>query len=179
MGEYWIPQQRLSGFTTYLFAIVDTANAHASVGCVSWQPFFLANVLLSGKFERPSRMLRMLWVQRYMKSFRHPNIFYTFLRTHAIIPLKVPPRGGWHSPLIIYICGPHGRQLQYNNLLVQHLVNDDGTYDTKLFYLNRCIPISLFPPTLHLPDRPVYRSHQGPACSYKLRLLSSISALDK
>lgn len=43
-----VSQHCLSGLTTNQFASVDTAKAHASVGDVSRQPSFLANVLLSG-----------------------------------------------------------------------------------------------------------------------------------
>ena len=48
VGEvFWHHNKSLSGLA-YPFVIVDTAKAHASAGVVSWQPSFLANVLVNG-----------------------------------------------------------------------------------------------------------------------------------
>ena len=75
----------VSGTTTILAILLNTTNAHASMGVSSWQPSFLAVRFLLWLFRDVPKTLGLFFrnvyfeVRRYSKYLTSPNIFYLFL----------------------------------------------------------------------------------------------------
>ena len=76
----------VSGTTTILAILLNTTNAHASMGVSSWQPSFLAVRFLLWLFRDVPKTLSYSFtrnvyfkVRRYAKYLTTPNIFFMFL----------------------------------------------------------------------------------------------------